>query len=323
MYTEADYKKIFSGLGFKELVSIKKDIKSGYYISHGVIADKEVVIRILTKTDKLRVKNYKKELAISKILGNGRPKETLSKFACAREIGENDKFIWSIRDYVDGEVISLYDPKKILMGFDEINSKFVKKQDSIIRGVKENLGFLWSIEPTKDDIGLIERFDRNFDQNKIEFIESNLGISLSKQVKFYNENKDKVFSPENIKASFGDLIPANIIYTTDEKVVFLDFEWFSFDHYLADVSFFWLYLWNYPDWQKKLLDSFIEIENEKKSFQINVLRQLIGFYSQYIYNQFEHNSASVVEKRTIFSKHIFTRYLKSAGESYDDLINTK
>jgi len=323
MYTEDDYKKIFSDLEFQELEPIKKDIKSGYYISHGKIKDNEVVIRILTKTDKLRVKNYKKELAISKILNNGRPKELLSKFACTREIGENNKFIWSIRNYVDGEVISLYDPKKILMGFDEINSKFEDKQDSIIDGIKENLEFLWSIEPTKEDIKLGERFDKNIDQNKIKFIESNLGFSLSKQVKIYNENKDKIFSSENIKASFGDLIPANIIYTTNEKVVFLDFEWFSFDHYLADVSFLWLYLWKYPDWQKKLLESFIDTEDKKKSFQINVLRQLIGFYSQYIYNQSEDISGSVIEKRNIFPKHIFTRYMESAGESYEDLINTK
>jgi hypothetical protein len=323
MYTEDDYKKIFSDLEFIELEPIKKDIKSGYYISHGKIKDNEVVIRILTKTDKLRVKNYKKELAISKILENGKPKEILSRFACTKEIGENDKFIWSIRDYVDGEVISLYDPKKILMGFDEINSKFEKKQDSIINGIKENLIFLWSIESTKDDLELRERFDQDIDKNKIKFIESNLGFPLSKQVKIYNENKDKVFSLDKIKASFGDLIPANIIYTTDEKVVFLDFEWFSFDHYLADVSFLWLYLWNYPAWRKKLLDSFIETEDEKKSFQINILRQLIGFYSQYIYNQSEDISEGVAQKRKIFFKHIFTRYLKSAGESYKDLINTK
>lgn len=321
MFVAEDYEKVFLELGFTELDAIKKDIENGYYISHGKIADKEVVVRVLTKTDKTRVKNYEKELAIFKILEKGIPKGTLSQFACTRKIGENEKFIWSIRDYVDGEVVSLYNTNKLLMGYDEIDSKLLGFKDEIITSIKENLRFLWSIEESFENDLFQERFSRIFDSQKIASVEKGIDYSLSEQISFYKKNVDKVFVSNNIKPSFGDLIPANIIYS-NKKAVFLDFEWFSFDHYLADVSFLWLYLWRYPSWQKKLLDSIITTEEENVSFCVNLIRQIIGFYSDYIFNSNDVMSKSVLEKRAFFPNHIWTRYLK-ATHSYSELLKVK
>lgn len=323
MFTEGDYKKVFDKVGFAELSSIKKDVQKGYYISHGKIAKKEVVIRILTKNDKLRVKNYKKELSIFKILETGIPKEILSRFACTWDLGEDDKFVWSVRDYVSGKVASLYEPSKMLMGYDEIDPKIIQDEDLIISGVKENLKFLWSIDSPLDTDLFQERFNREVDPKTIKSIESGIGFSLSRQIDFYEQHKDQVFLPQNIKASFGDLIPANIIYSKNKKVFFLDFEWFSFDHYLADVSFLWLYLWRYPAWQKKLLDLLIVSEDDKVSFRINLIRQIIGFYSEYIFNDNEAPSKSVKEKREFFPKHIWTEYLIASGESYGAIMQVK
>jgi len=325
MFTEEEFKKIFFDINFIEIAPIKKSISRGYYISHGKIKGKEVVVKILTKNDKKRVRNYKKELVVSKILQQGRPKEILSRFACTWEIGENEKFIWNIREYVSGEVISLYNPSKILMGYDEIDSKFKKDKDLIISGIRQNLNFLWSIDVPANKNLFRERFSQEIDQKKIKSIESGIGCSLKKQIDFYKKHKDKIYSSKNIKASFGDLIPANIIYN-NKKVVFLDFEWFTFDNYIADISLLWLYLWRYPTWQEKLIDELINSVDEKSFFKLNIIRSIIGYYSNYVFvekSEFKKAPNSFLDKQKFFSKHIWTRYLAVAGESYETVIKTK
>lgn len=326
MFVEEDYKKIFLDLGFRELAPIKKDIPAGYYISHGIIANREVVIRILTKKDKQRVLDYKKEMEVSKVLKRGTPKKILSQFACPRKIGENNDFIWTIRNYVPGKAISLYNPNnpsKILMGYDEIDHRFEEDVDLIISGTKENLNFLWSINLPSKSIFFKERFSREIDSEKIKFIELGIGSDLSKQISFYKKNKNQVFLPKNIRASFGDLVPANIIYSSNKKIVFLDFDFFSFDSYLADVSFLWLYLWRYPLWQKKILDSLIITKIDRMFFRVNLMRQILGFYSEYIFDNKQALTKSVREKRNFFPNHIWTKYLIAAGESYQKLIETR
>lgn len=323
MPTRKDYEKIIKSLNFHEILAIKKNFKKGYYIIRGDIKGRDVLLKVVPKKDWIRAKLIKKEMLVDDIIEKHNVDLTKPLVLNARVlgIGHDNKYLWIIRRFYPGKSLARVQPKKVMLGYDRIRANFIHESHRIIKQIVDNIESVQSITNDFRRLGIKkEYFDRYFGseiENLIENgLEKKLGITLSEHVKFYNNHKKNYLSKRYKCASVTDLSPSNIIIKDNGVVVFSDLELFSFDNYTMDIAYLWLFLWRYPDWQKKLVSLSIKNNIDRQFFRISVIRIILSKY------KFPSVTAGIKSDSGIiifFKKHAWYKYLIAAGESFEGL----
>lgn len=298
-------------------VLLANNIAQAIILIRGRIEDRDYLLKIISKSKTAKVANYQREKKASKLLAKLLPEYNMTLI---RESGYTGEYFWMIRDYYEGESLSTYSSTKYgLLGYDVIQKKFFSAMPSVLTTANE---FLIDLRRAEHEVDLGEtRFERKLENCDINNIEAGIGVSLQKQLDYYNEKHDEFWEERLCAYSINDMVPSNIIISKDEKVIFSDFEWMSYDHTYTDVVFIWLYLWRYPVWQKSWYDMAFKEQGLKDDlFQAAIIRHVINWYNN-LYNPNRDLNDKVIENQKIYKQHIFTKYLLAAGNSLDELIN--
>lgn len=320
MYTQKDYRNLIKKINIYEKEVIRKNLKHGFFIIHGSYDKKDVLVKAVSKKEKDKVKSMEKEISVNQILQNKFKKIFIGTKVI--KVGQNKDFVWIIRDYYEGESLANSEDKnEIICGYDKLQKKYLSYKTTIIKQVIKNLNLLRKIDiNTFKAVPFFEgKYKIDLEKYYLSDIENGIQYDINKSVNYYNKIKKDFFNKDNVKANIGDLNPSNVIITKEIKVLFADFEWFSFDNYMMDLSFFWLFLWRYPDWQKEFLEKAINNNSDKLFFLASIIRQIIGWYD-HIYRNDRLLTSNVISDRINYKNHIWTKYLIAAGESFDAII---
>lgn len=276
---EMDKKKIeaiFSELGFNEDKLIHRGSKS--YISHGEIEGSKILVKVLPTSEASKIKSYLKELEVEKIISAAISSGQTKDFNHTEVIktGQNEEYFWVLRKYYAGD--SLCDYSKLqdttLFGYDVIEDKFVDQYETLLPRIVSSLEHLSSV-PAQNDI-FSNRLSLDLSQDNLKQIAEIAQLDIAKLNNWYESFAKKEISGESLSASWGDMVPANVIIDKDLAVYFSDFEWFSWDNRMFDVAFFWLFLHRYPEWQKKLLSLSLKNEADKLNFRLSLARIVVN-----------------------------------------------
>lgn len=321
-----EFEPILQSLNVKivDEMNASENEKKNQALIHGKINGQEVLLKIVPKKDINKISGLKKEALVDNIIEKHNtdfPVQYINK-AGVLSTGSNENYAWIIRRYYTGRALAKIKGDVVLMGYDILPNKYLLNRKEIINQIVNNLE---SFKTIKKDFGKVkgeqfpQRYESNLENYCIKEIEKGLTISLSDQVDFYNKNKAEYFYKDNICATVGDLVPANIILKEDNQIIFSDFEWFCFDNYLMDATFLWSFLWRYPDWQNDLLQLSVKDEQEKLFFRMSLIRQIIGKYSI----TFDPKYQKKLKRIEALKKHAWTEYLMAAGESFEAIIKVR
>lgn len=324
-----EVRKIVENLRFHIIEIIRDDRVSGYFISHGKILDQDILLRVVPKNEHQKTDNIEKEAIVDKIIDRHNakfPKNIIIK-PKVLALGETTNFVWITRDYLQATTLGKIDKRMKLHGYDTIQNKYLdNKEETVDRIVSKIKDFRKIIpdfaEQKKDQSRFVNRFKSDIDQYDLSWAKRELGVDIDNLLPFYRGNYLDYCAPKNQVVNTGDLLPCNIMDASGE-LIFFDLEFFGLDNYMFDVAFLWLFLWRYRDWQTSLLKEMVRTKSDEDHFRASIIRSLVGWYSEYIFNPKDQITTSVIRRRNFFSKFVWTRYLAAAGESYEKLINTK
>lgn len=312
-------------LGIGVVQVLRENNEEGYFVVIGKIKSKLVLLKLISKSSRQRVMRTKKDIVIDKMINkyNINHKNKINKNRII-DTGEDKDFIWIVREYIKGESLATISNKNtsLLYDYDKIDQRFYDQKNKILDCVVITIDAIRQLKTddlcTSKGFSFPSRFPQNVAETHIRQIEQGICCNLSEQMNFNNELFGKKNQSKNAVMSFGDLIPANIIYGEDEKIYFLDFEWFGLDNYIFDISYLWLFLWQYPSWQAYLLDKTVHNQQDKDYFRANIIRAVIGWYTSMRVFKKEKKY-----KNDKFKNHIWTRYLIAAGKSFDAVLEAK
>lgn len=321
------WEEIIESLEFVETKSIKKDLKKQEFILIGEIKGRDVLLKISNKKNTYRIKQFEKEKYVDKIIEKHNKNLSLPIINKTDflDSGNNKNFVWMARKYYPGTSLASFNRDKVLFGYDILRQKYIFKKGKIIDDIIKCLNAIYSLETDFRKLGVKHndfkrRYQSDVEEYDIKAIEKELGLKLDKQIEFYNKVKKEYFAKENIKASVGDLSPANIIIKDDKKLILSDFELFCFDNYTIDIAYLYIFLWRYKSWQKALIEKTITNDQDRKFFRASIIRELMFLYRWPF--------ASLKDKKDFDHKkfnqnHIWTKYLIAAGESFDAIMKVK
>lgn len=322
-----NWEEIIKSLEFIEKKPIKKDLKRLEFILIGEIKGRNVLLKISHKKNSYRIKQFEKEKFVDKIIEKHNKDISLpiinkTDFLAS---GSNKNYIWMVRKYYPGTSLATFDADKSLLGYDIIRRKYFFKKKEIINDIVKCLQAVYSLETDFRKLGIKlndfkRRYHSNIEDYDIKAIEKELGIKLDNQIEFFNKIKKSYFEKENIKASVGDLSPANIIIKNDKEMVLSDFELFCFDNYTIDIAYLYIFLWRYDSWQKNLINLTIKNEQDRKFFQASIIRELLFLY-RWPYASLKNKGK--IDHREYNRKHIWRKYLEAAGDSFDAIMKVK
>lgn len=298
---------------------LNRDVED-LYIFKAKLAGCPVLYKFVQKTNQIRLKGYQKEVEVNHILEFAR--EVIPDFGLSwiklLKSGEEKDCQWLIREYQSGINLAGSEVRKEthFYGYDRVEPRLRSQGSKIIDAIYLNLFELGKIKPKLVKMGYPQRYPRTIIPVSKESVESGIGLNLSVQATYLNKISQQLFYEENLSASSGDMLPANIIINENGVVFFTDFEWFSFDNYLSDAVFLWLFLHKYPDLQKVLISKVVKNKQDQDFFRALTIRQIIGWYNPVL------RDADEPTKR-FYTNFIWSSYLKSAAESFEAIINTK
>lgn len=309
-----------------EAKHIKEDDKKDEALIFGELNRRDVLVKIVTLSNTSKVSGIEKEALVNNIINKHNSDLRLPYIFVGKvlALGRNEDYAWIIRSFYKGRSLSKIKDNVVLMGYDILPRKYQLNRKDVIDQIVYNIDSLRTLEMDSEDSKTSlsvfkERFEKKLEDYSIKEIEEGLSINLEKQINFYNKNAQAYYKNSNIKATLGDLVPANIILKNDKQLIFTDFEWFCFDNYMMDVTFLWTFLWRYPDWQKYLLEKSVITEKDKIFFRMCLIRQIIGKYDL--------TFRSVIKRDEIrigkLKKHIWSKYLVAAGDSFEAILKVK
>lgn len=320
---------ILQKLDFRLNKKISDDDLGGQYILVGLIKGRDVLLKIVSKKNKFKVAQFRKEKLVDDILEkhNRNLKKPLFVKVDLLGIGESKSYFWVIRKYYSGQSLAAYEPGKSLFGYDIIRRNFLMFRRKIVKQIIDNIEAINSLETDFRKLGINRadfplRYKMNIEDYDIAKVGKELNLNLENLVKFYNRVQKRYFEKENIKASVGDLTPANIIIKKDGELIFSDFEMFCFDNYTIDIAYLFLFLWRYKNWQKELINLTITNDESRDYFCASIIRILMFLYKWPYYSLDEKNKKNL-DSESIIRKHIWRRYLQAAGESFDAILKVK
>lgn len=313
---EETYQNLLRKIGVIEVRPIKKDFSDNHFAIVCKMGTENVLLKNISKSYQKKLDSFRKEIKVEEILASSSFSSSFKRVQVLKD-GEDEENYWVIRQYIDGDSLARYDNSKniTLFGYDKIEDEYLANKTEIIKKVAENILNFQKID-AKNVQNWPNRYEKDLNNYDIKGMESWLGFSLEKALGFYHNNSTNYFSEKNLKASIGDLLPANLIIDTNSEIFFSDMEWFSRDNYMVDISFFWLFLWRYPDLQKEFLSILVKTDEDKDNFRASIIRQIIGWYQKIL-------KANKDDELKAYKKHIWARYLSSANESFEAIINTK
>ncbi|MFA5157579.1 MAG: hypothetical protein WC451_00085 [Patescibacteria group bacterium] len=333
MNNRQDFQEVIESLHFKPKDLITDNQRSGVYISQGVIAGKDVLVKIYPKNNKEKIHAVGKEVLVDEIISKHNRSNPKAFIDTIRVIssGEDKNVRWIVRQFRNGSPLtptSNYKKNDILANkYCVIDKKFLNLKSKILSQIFDNLETFRLVDKKNFMSRQIleyftSRFQTNIENYNIKTLEKKLGFSLDVQVSNYNKIKSKYLDKKNYCASVSDLNLANILIDENCKVIFFDFEQFCLDNYMFDPAFFWLFLWRYPDWQKEILSHFVKSSDDKDFFVSSIIRIIIGWYEN-IFIEYTDEKENILTIRKLYQSHIWLRFLDAVGNGYDALIKTK
>lgn len=320
-----NYKYYLNKLGIEVVQILRNNTEEGYFVIIGNIGSQLVLLKLISKSSHERMERTKKDIAIEAIINKYNLKH-LDKINKNRIIntGEDKDFIWIIREYIRGSSLATTSNKNstLLYSYDLIDEKFYDKKNKILDCVVATIDAIRQIKVSSfyinEGLSFTSRFPQNISEEYVQPIERGIDFNLNDQINFSNKLYSKKNQSSNTAMCFGDLVPANIIYGEDGKIYFSDFEWFGFDNYMFDVTYLWLFLWRYPNWQTYFLDKTISNQKDRNYFRANLIKAVIGWYNSMKIFKKEKNF-----RNDEFKNHIWTRYLIAAGQSFDSIMKVE
>ncbi len=318
------YQEILNELGFNFSEFVIEEADKGRLLIKGTFRGDPSLIKIYHKNPEI-LERVDKEFTVDRMLDRFNSKHPDSKILKTDVIqkGEAGEFVWLIRRYYNGS--SLADPRgklkdlNALFNHDLVQEKFVYSKEKILDQILNYLDSLQLIDGKFIELAGLSRnqvkprFPLAVTNHPVTDLERQFQFSLSNQVEFFFGIKTLLLSKDNTTASVGDLLPSNIIIDKNFGVRFSDLELFCLDNRLSDLTYLWLFLWRLPDWQKYLVDRKIKTKEDKDLFRAVVIRT-VTTNSEW-FDRLPDN-----ENR---NNHIWVRYLKAAGESFEAIIKTK
>jgi hypothetical protein len=313
------YKDILDDIGFKIEKSVIEEPEFGRLLVRGRYQGDPALIKIYN-FNQAREKRLKKEKIVDEIINNyNKNNQQKIEKVDVLSLDSNGDFIWLIRKYYLGE--SLANPVgqlsdlNVLLNHDLVNEKFSKNFKEIIGQVILNLKSLRKINDSRleDQNYFDSRFYKEINLEKCENNGNKLGLDIGQIIKNYDKLTFDYFDQRYSTASVNDLTPSNILVGDNLKIHLLDFELFALDNYTIDFVFLWLFLWRYPEWQKCLINDLIKSETDKEFFRVSLIRIVVSNLEWFLRLPGEENRQG----------HIWIKYLKAAGESYDSILQTK
>lgn len=308
------------GVAPKEIFTDKPE--RCHFIWAGIYHGQMVLVKVFSNKNFERVENFKKEFQVDKILEKYSVHGKINRTKVLEQ-NTNEKYSWLIRCFYPGSTLCANDPSVdfFIDRMSSIDDNY--KDDRILMQIINNLKQIQSIK-----LGSIEQEDKNrfpvrflksFSRANLELVVKNLEITLDRQVEFCDKFNKLYFDEKKLVACTGDLMPANIIITESSEVLFSDFEWFSFDNAMVDVSYLWLFLSREKAWQNKLIENFVLNENDKIDFRLSIIRELIHWYCQ-LYDSNVENTPIIERARRRHKEYIWRDYLIAAGDSFEALV---
>lgn len=319
MVTQTDLDQLVERLGIDNVQWNKRLFDQGSFVLFGERGNKRVLCKIASLESTIKVANFRKENAVNQIIDDS--KLPISKIDVL-EYGEDKNFAWIVRHFFEGDSLSGFDKAKNKPAeYDVIQDEYMNIAPLLIGEVIKNIKLFHQLNV--DNGGIFrKRFETDLEKLGFDNFEEVFGYFPSAQIEYYNSQKSRLLSAENQVACMGDLVPANLIFTTERRLILTDFEWCCRDNVMFDVSFFWAFLWRYPQLQSIWLASWVRSEQEKAMFRAELIRHLLSLHHS-LYRNNPKPSVSLLAKRKDFMNHIWFRYLQAAGESYDALMNVK
>ena len=90
---------------------------------------------------------------------------------------------------------------------------------------------------------------------------------IKKGKKIIEENK-KLLNKTKLVLTHGDLHPANIIITNNNKLSLIDWYDVQLNNFAFDTTYLWFKLWNYPEKQNNFLKNITKNIKNKKEFEV-------------------------------------------------------
>lgn len=323
------YTDLISVLGFKEKNSEIKDPALGLYVAIGELNLRDVILKVVPKTEVGKVRGFYKEALVDNIIDkhNRDLANLIILKARVLAVGQNEHLAWIMRRFYTGQALSVSKNKKhhLIERLATIEKPYLA-DNTILDKIVSNLISLQKLTTDLRKFGIRkEYFSRRFKVDlagyNIKLFETGLGINLDNQIKYYEKHCKEYFDKQNVTACTGDMTPSNIICKKDGQLIFSDFEWFCLDNKTVDTAFLWLFLYKYKKWQKQLITSLITNEMDRNHFRLSVMRIILYWFN----NAFESDDLDKqsVMNRKYFRKHVWARYLDATGESFEALMKVK
>lgn len=322
----SEYDNLISKLNFIEREVFKKDVDSKTFLVSGTIDDQLVMLKAFSKENTRRRKGIEKEIVVDKIIekANQERKDQFLKTSIL-DSGESESLVWLTRKYFVGNSLTIVPaPTKYKITPDKLSAirpEYLTKKDQVLSEIINQIKIFQKID--NQDIDKFQQgYARKLNKYNTNEIAKGLGVDLSQQLYFYEENFDEYVSNINYRPCLGDLTPANVLITQQYKVILSDLEWLCLDNQTLDIAFLWLFLHRYPDWQNKLVSGLITNKITEINFRSSIIRLLIANLNN-IFGKNRSDLQNIDEIKELYKNHIWTKYLVAAGESYDKLINVR
>jgi len=285
-------------LNLKEIELISFDEANGVSIS--VVSDnhEKLLLKVCLVGDKLNYHRYKNEAIKTLALTQEQTRDDVNYFSQLSRFNQTDDLFWLCRKFYHGDVLCSetkgIDGKFALDRYYVLSDKYISQPKKIILKLRESLDYLWGLSPAIIPGGEKIRFDlTEVDQFKLE---KYVDFQLGEQLKLAKE-----FDGKNIAISVSDLVPPNIIISEND-IIISDLEWLCQDNKFIDVAYFWLFLNRYPNWQKELINEFVQPENRIEF--ISALTRILLWWFDFVRRKFSES------QQKLLLDSIWLEYLK-------------
>lgn len=295
--------QLLKEIGVEPLKFFKDDEIQENFVFIGTIKNQKVLVKI-SKSGSAISQTYQSEVAAERILADS----GVNRIKVISD-GEYMGFYWVVREYLEGESLSAYGKQLTLYGYDILDEKVIFERDEIIKQVVLNIQLLQKAHLKHGRVRFpaeISHYD-NLDY---------LPISISTTTDFYNQNKQVLVKVKKVPC-INDLVPANIIFSNEKQVFLSDFSWFGLDNHLLDVTYLWLFLWRYPDWQKQLSNLTVVGDEDIILFKLNVIRIVLFWYDNFYKINLNKVGSASKERLKEYNTHKWLDYLKDIDKIND------
>jgi len=323
---------IFEKIGFSAINFLVNSKEQKHCVAFGKIGNQDVLIKIFHTSNIEKSKNLKDEWLACKIIERLNS-EGVSNFRAIESLnfGQEGEYVYLVRKYYQGNPFAS-DANRVNSDFyfdkySSIDKKFEIPTEDISVGIISNLLILKKtkgINPADFDFRQQGRFPRNYSSEVINDIAKFLGIDLQPVADYLLDSQNLINDNKNFAVQTNDLTPTNIFITKNHEVLFSDFEWMGLENYMIDITFLWMLLWRYPDWQKIIVDHTVSSDIERDLFRANLVRIVLYNYRDFcLVKKLDDDEERVSFNKRVFGNHIWTKYLLAAGQSFEAIMEVK